>query len=58
MLMAGGRLPTGDVCAVKDEVLAGKDEVGTEETEALGDRPRLGLVATGGIGLEIEALLP
>jgi len=56
MLMAGGGLLADDVPVVNDGALAGKNgEI--EETEALDERPRVGLVATGGIGLALDALL-
>lgn len=56
MLMAGGVI-VDDEPTVSDGVLAGRGEGEAEEVEALDDRPRVGLVATGGIGLEFDALL-
>jgi hypothetical protein len=49
MLTVGGGLLADDVPAVSDEDLAGRDG-GEDETEALDECQRVGLVATGGIG--------
>lgn len=57
MLIPGGRLFADDELAVSDELLAGTGGGDTKEAEALDERPRVGLVASGGTGLTLSAPL-
>lgn len=57
MLMAGGRLLADVKLVVSDGLLAGTAGGGTKEAEVLDKEPRVGLVASGGTGLTLNAPL-
>lgn len=56
MLIPEGRLLADDELTVSDGLLAGTGG-GAKEAEALDERPRVGLVASGGTGLTLSAPL-